>query len=258
MKVSFVLVARNDNHGGGFLNRLQKGLDNLFRLSALFALDAEIVLVEWNNPISALGLQDAIDWSQITLPVRIIRVPNNLHENIPESGNSPIFVCWGQNVGIRRAQGSFVLVSTADILYSESMISFLAKSPLDENYFYGAIRHDIDDNGKVVQIRDGEPYLGMHMNACGDFTMMSKNRWEQLRGYPEVPFNTYVDGTVLWLASQAGMKQIVLTEPIYHMNHGVIERDSRPSLDLSRFPLPANQHEDWGFRDAKLEETNVR
>jgi hypothetical protein len=250
-------VARNDDHGGGFLQRLQKGLDNLFRLSALFALDAEVVLVEWNNPVSALGLQDAIDWSQITLPVRIIRVPNSLHDSIPESGNSPIFVCWGWNVGIRRAQSSFILVSTADILYSESMISFLAKNQLDENCFYGAIRHNIDDSEKVVQVCDGEPYLGLHMNSCGDFTMMAKSRWEQIHGYPEVPFNTYVDGTVLWLASQAGMKQIVLTEPIYHMNHGTVERDSRPVLDLSRFPLPANQHEDWGFRDVVFKESRI-
>lgn len=260
MKLSIVIAARNDNHGDNFLGRMQKGLDNLFRLSALFALNAEIIIVEWNNPIGAASLQDALDWSKASIPVRIIHVPPKTHAALPGASNSPIFVCWAENVGIRRARGSFVLIATADILYSEDMISFLSKEPLDENCFYGAVRHDIDDSGKVVEIRGGEPYMGLHMNACGDFTMMSRDRWTQLRGYPEEPFNTYMDGTVLYLAGQSGMKQIVLRAPIYHMSHGVVERDSRPSLDLSRFPLPANQHEDWGLRDIKLEETiiNVR
>jgi hypothetical protein len=258
LKLSIVIVARNDDHGGNFLNRMQKGLDNLFRLSAPSALDAEIIIVEWNNPVGATGLQNVLDWSQATLPVRIIHVPKDVHDAIPESGNSPVFVCWGQNVGIRRAKGSFVLIATADILYSQDMVSFLANGNLDENFFYGAIRHDIGDNGKVVQVRDGEPYLGFHMNACGDFTMMARGRWEQLRGYPEVPFNTYVDGTVLYLAGQTGMKQIVLTQPIYHMNHDGAETGSRPVLDISRFPLPMNQHEDWGFRDIKFEETSIK
>ena len=257
MKLSIVIAARNDNHGDNFLSRMQKGLDNLFRLSALSALDAEVIIVEWNNPIGKTHLQDILDWSKASIPVRVIHVPPEIHQSLPEAGNSPIFVCWAENVGIRRASGQFVLISTADILYSKDMISFLAKESLDESCFYGAIRHDIDNSGKVVEIRGREPYLGMHMNACGDFTLMAKTRWEQLRGYPEVPFNTYMDGTVLYLASQIGMRQIVLTAPIYHMNHGVAERDSRPVLDLARFPLPMNQHEDWGFRDIKLEETKI-
>src|SRR5665811_619502 len=98
--------------------------------------------------------------------------------------------------------------------------------------------------------------MGIHMNSCGDFTMMSRSRWLQLRGFPEVPFNACVDGTVLYLASQAGMRQIVLTAPIYHINHSS-GRDDRPALDLAKFPLPPNQHDDWGFRDIKFEENLI-
>jgi hypothetical protein len=137
------------------------------------------------------------------------------------------------------------------------MIGFLAGRELSQDCFYNAVRHDVDENDKVVQVRNGEPYLGLHMNACGDFTLMARDRWMEIRGYPEVPFNTYTDGTVLWLAHQAGMRQIVLDAPIYHVNHGGQDRDSRPSLDLSTFPLPPNQHNDWGFLDVEFRETLI-
>jgi hypothetical protein len=99
--------------------------------------------------------------------------------------------------------------------------------------------------------------MGLHMNACGDFTLMAQSRWLEIRGYPEVPFNTYIDGTVLYLAHQIGMRQIILQEPIYHVNHGGGERDSRPSLDLTTFPLPPNGHDDWGFPDTEFRETRI-
>lgn len=257
MKLSFVIPARNDNYGGDFLPRLQTSLDNFFQSSAIFSLDAEVVLVEWNNPIGALEFQDALNWDHVTIPVRIIHVPGKIHDSLPGSKNGPLFFGYGCNVGIRRAAGQFVLTSTADIIHSADMISFLSKTILDNDCFYAAVRHDIDDYGEVVQVRDGEPYLGLHMDACGDFTLMARERWMEIRGYPEVPFNTYTDGTVLWLAHQIGMKQIVLDAPIYHINHGGVERDSRLSLDLLTFPLPRNVHDDWGFRDVKFRETLI-
>ena len=107
-----------------------------------------------------------------------------------------------------------------------------------------------------MNIRDGEPFMGLHMNACGDFTLMSRLKWVKIAGYPEVPFNTYIDGTVLWLAKEAGMQQIVLKEPIYHLNHEYGSH-GRPVLDLNKFPLPGNEHVGWGFRDLQLKETRI-
>jgi hypothetical protein len=251
--ITFSMVVRNDNYGGNFASRLQKVLDNLFILGHKWALDAEIILVEWNNPIGVPEIQDVVNCKG-TLPVRIIHVPKEIHDRILGSYNHPLFFGYGHNVAIRRAKGDFILASTADIIYSEATISFLALTiqTLNRDCFYSAIRHDINEDGKVINVRDGEPYMGLHMNACGDFTLMAKSRWEEIRGYPEVPFNTYIDGTVLWLAHQAGMKQVVLKEPIYHMNH---EETTQAVLDLSKFPLPMNSNENWGFRGVNFRET---
>ena len=63
----------------------------------------------------------------------------------------------------------------------------------------------------------------LHTNACGDFTLMARERWLELRGYPE--FETYsmhLDSVGLYAAAAAGLKEIVLPEPmrIYHIEHG--------------------------------------
>jgi hypothetical protein len=63
----------------------------------------------------------------------------------------------------------------------------------------------------------------LHTNACGDFTLLSRERWFDLRGYPE--FDVYsmnLDSVLCYTAHYAGAKEEVLTDPmrIYHIEHG--------------------------------------
>ncbi len=57
-------------------------------------------------------------------------------------------------------------------------------------------------------------------NASGDFTLMSKSDWVRLRGYPEMQmFSMHLDSLLLYIAHYAGIKELCLEYPIYHINH---------------------------------------
>jgi hypothetical protein len=60
----------------------------------------------------------------------------------------------------------------------------------------------------------------LHGNACGDFQLMAREHWEELRGYPEFEtFSMSIDGLFSYIADAAGVKEEVLQMPIYHLEH---------------------------------------
>jgi hypothetical protein len=71
----------------------------------------------------------------------------------------------------------------------------------------------------------------LHTNACGDFTLLARQDWFQLRGYPEWPiFSWYIDSVFMFAATAHGIKQIALGPKyrIFHIDHS---RGSGWSLD---------------------------
>ena len=52
--------ARNDNHGGRFLHRIQVCVNALFTLSRKYELDVELIIVEWNPPLNRPSLAQAL------------------------------------------------------------------------------------------------------------------------------------------------------------------------------------------------------
>ena len=64
----------------------------------------------------------------------------------------------------------------------------------------------------------------LHTNACGDFTLLARDDWFQLRGYPEWPiFSWHVDSIFLFAADANDIRQIVLGPKcrIFHIDHSV-------------------------------------
>jgi hypothetical protein len=62
----------------------------------------------------------------------------------------------------------------------------------------------------------------LHTNACGDFTLMAREHWEQLRGYSEFEiFSMHLDSLFLYAAHVAGLEEAVLKPPmgVYHIEH---------------------------------------
>ena len=63
----------------------------------------------------------------------------------------------------------------------------------------------------------------LHTNACGDFTLLSKQDWDNLKAYPEWDiFSWHIDSIVIYQAYHNGIKMVNLDSSyrIYHIEHG--------------------------------------
>ncbi|MDB5305838.1 MAG: hypothetical protein JWO38_40, partial [Gemmataceae bacterium] len=60
--LSVVAAARNDDHGGNLLGRMQLFVNGLLEQCRRHRLPAELVLVEWNPPPDRPRLADALRW----------------------------------------------------------------------------------------------------------------------------------------------------------------------------------------------------
>ena len=143
--LSFVVVGRNDNYGHRFLYRTQNFLDNVAYLCEKYKLDSELIFIEWNPPKNNKRMYEAlnINKNRKYLKIRFIGVPNKLHRTLQNSDKCPIYEYLGKNVGIRRSNGDFVLITNPDILFNEELIRFFSKRKLKESYFYRIARYDL-------------------------------------------------------------------------------------------------------------------
>jgi hypothetical protein len=144
--ISFVAVARNDNYGGDFLGRINLFVKSVIVLSERYALPSEILIVEWNPPADRPRLKDAVSWPSLPrrcCRVRIVEVSPELHSRLPNPKGLGLFEYIGKNVGIRRADAPFVLVTNPDILFSEQIIEFFSRQKFSTNCYYRAARNDI-------------------------------------------------------------------------------------------------------------------
>jgi hypothetical protein len=124
----------------------------------------------------------------------------------------------------------------------------------------------------------------LHTNACGDFTLLSRDAWFALRGYPEFPvWPTHLDAILCYAAYHAGFPEIILKDPlrIFHIQHEEVwtpeseqERQRRAAQRgvstlsyaavqkyfhlMRRFNAPLIfAGENWGLGDRDLPETAV-
>ena len=65
------------------------------------------------------------------------------------------------------------------------------------------------------------PMDGLHRNAAGDFFLMERRHWYDLRGYPELYTHSHIDAIMCWVASSAGLRQSILPPwcRLYHQIH---------------------------------------
>lgn len=67
-----------------------------------------------------------------------------------------------------------------------------------------------------------DPLPKVHTNACGDFTLMSRQRWFMLRGYPELPlWSMHIDSLLCYMAVASGVRERTLRPParMFHVEH---------------------------------------
>src|SRR5262245_27273904 len=189
-RVSFVVTSRNDNHGGHMLERFAIFADGLLEQANRHGLTGELIVVEW-NPLPGPRLHEVLKLRHTSdsFPVRFIEAPHQAHQLIRNSDTIPLFQMIAKNVGIRRAQGEFVIATNPDVLFSDSLISFLAAGDLRADTLYRLDRHDVEaDVPADAGIADQLSWCSQHVlrihGRAGTFEPRKKRRfpsWRYLR-----------------------------------------------------------------------------
>jgi hypothetical protein len=143
--ISLVVTARNDNHGGNLLGRMQAFVNSWIGQARQHHIPSEMIIVEWNPPRDRLPLADALHWPLDMGPcqVRFIQVPPEVHRRFAHAEALPLYQMIAKNVGIRRARAPFVLVTNIDILFSSELAQFLGERRLQPGRMYRMDRHDV-------------------------------------------------------------------------------------------------------------------
>lgn len=92
----------------------------------------------------------------------------------------------------------------------------------------------------------------LHTYACGDFTLMSRELWNEVRGYAELDqFSMHLDSLLCYTAIYAGAKEEMLPAPmrVYHIEHEVAsgwtpEGQERYLAGVIRRGIPLLSHQD--------------
>ena len=169
--LSVIVAARNDDHGGNLLRRLQIFVNGLVEQTNRHELPVELILVEWNPPADRPSLAEALQWpaDRGFCQIRLIEVPRDLHARYSHAESLPLYQMIAKNVGIRRARGEFILSTNLDILFSDELFRFLAQRTLERDRMYRIDRHDVDasvpaDAGVVEQLAYCQTHL-LRVNA---------------------------------------------------------------------------------------------
>lgn len=332
--ISIVATTRNDNHGGDLLRRTSAFVNNVYEQAKKHKVSIELIIVEWNPPVDKPLLKEILPKPEGEIPVllKYVVVPKDIHDKYNNSDTMPLYQMIAKNVGIKRAEGEYILCTNIDILFSDASFIFFARKSLEKGKYYRANRCDIpkavlniesvNDQlkyaeshiikrlGKIrtqetLQLSDSPkflskfitllnflvlklwkithkgkfPHFTIDFNACGDFTMMSRNDWEDIQGYPELDmYSIHIDSMGLWAANALGKTQEILPKDacIYHIYHEdgwesddpiktIKFLENKPSLDYSivfRGGMQLIAHgkswnlneENWGMKNVDLPE----
>lgn len=94
----------------------------------------------------------------------------------------------------------------------------------------------------------------LDMDACGDFTLMSKQSWLQIEGYPELEiYSIHIDSMGIIAAAALDLKQVVFTEEecCYHIEHSGGWEFKTP-IDKIHFYTKKPMLDWWSVREAGL------
>ena len=285
MKLSAVVVSRNDNYGGNLADRAT------YCLNSLIDTFDEVFYIDWNSPTHSL-LYDIED--------RLIKKGNLKHIVIPPdvasmfTNNDPqAQVCCetlARNIGIRRATGDYIVSTNIDVIAPKRDHLEKAINELDKNTFYTISRRhvewkDIEEfhggerkfsdwknlrdhliknseerkyDEKVV---DGDDYS--IINCCGDFQLAHKDIWHEIKGFEEeLIYVLYSDTNVQKKVIKHGFNLKAIYSPaLFHIFHGkggggFLDGINRKTNDMYRAVTSQEKTENketWGFSPIEIE-----
>ncbi|MEM7680346.1 MAG: hypothetical protein AAF288_00160 [Planctomycetota bacterium] len=306
-RLSVVAAARNDNHGGNLLRRMQSFVNGLLTQCERHRLPVELIVVEWNPPEDRPPLREALSVPHRLnhAALRIVTVPAEAHATFDHSEALPLFQMIAKNVGIRRARAPFVLATNVDLVFSDALMQRLA-GRLRPRRMYRVDRTDVaqdfpHDASLDVQLqwceqniirlnaaeatydrRDGSVHRilhpmdrkawlleklqdfnlvpvvtrkRLHLNGCGDFTLLHRDDWAHLRGYPEFHmFSMHLDSVLCTAAHFAGCREVVWPAPArcFHIEHAVgsgwsVEGQAKLESRIDKAGVPRTSDQQLGY-----------
>jgi len=292
--ISIVVVGRNDNHGYNLSKRVSTSLNSM---AHMLSEGDEIVFVDWNTPIGypvmPVSIKDDL-LPKTRSMLRIIRVPQSVHNLVSEDSNRALIEPLARNVGIRRASpnSKWILSSNTDIVFASpsgknfrEIFENLQES-LWLTYRFEIpefIWEDLDRRNpvstfeRVLQLYRDENILNRIRvdsasgadfpipDGVGDFQLATKSLWDKTTGFPEdMKKGWHVDTRLsLQMGRISPNRPQLITESdlvIFHQNHlrnSTAYHGASETNSLSEVVKPYINSSSWGLFDNVLEEIDL-
>lgn len=152
--LSIVVASRNDEYGGDSTERLARALQQISHFP--WTIHVEYIIVEWNVPETGMTslyydplIQKALNSVNRTpnVVVKFIEVPSRYGRlpNLP-GYDCAMFEYWAKNVGLRRGQGEWKLITNIDDIFPGALLTLINTNIRDNTFdvkgFYTCARGD--------------------------------------------------------------------------------------------------------------------
>ena len=274
--LSIIITTRNDNHGNNPIKRLYLMLNQLivYQWKLIHNINVEIIIIEWNyietnihinehNDIKLLFNYNKENQNTIIKYYKISSKYNDT-KNCYKKYNicCPFFQYYPKNVGIRRSNGEWILITNMDDIFSIKLMNilghYISNNLFNPNGIYQAKHNEINldtlNHIPLSLIKTPNDITNSNTNNClltfdsnktpllpwgGDFTLLSKDNI----------YNNYVGGylescTSSMLDSEFISRQIYINKltPYYiakncsyfHIQHERISRQQGYINNISK------------------------
>jgi hypothetical protein len=285
MKISAVIVSRNDNYGGHLNERATYCFN-----SAINTYD-EVIYVDWNSSTHSL-LYDIKDNIQFKGNFKHIVISSEIASILTNHDPYAQKCCdvLARNIGLRRATGDWLISTNIDIIHPKRDELEKILNQIDQNSFYTISRRHTDWT-QIKEFHNGEikfnewetlrEYLISNseerhfeettvsgdnysiINCCGDFQIAPRHIWESIRGMEEdLIYSLYADTNIQKKAVMHGFGLKALYTPaLFHIEHGrggggfldgINKKTNDPYRSITAQEKTLNS-DTWGFSETDIE-----